>query len=369
MKEKFSMKVNWRESSGTNNSFAALYAACEKAGYELNPSKAPKKDVTCYSLNSINVSTLRHEITHAPCITIAGGPHATACYRDVASFVDYVVVGEGERTLPSLLDCLARGKGEIPFGVATKETFYPAGHCILLDAFPPFSTIKGYIEISRGCPFHCGYCQTPRIFGHRMRHRSIDTIARYASRYRDVRFVSPNTFAYGTTGRQPDVEILEKLLRKVRGRIYFGTFPGEVRPECITLPILDLVVQYCANTAIHFGAQSGSDKVLTALRRGHNTSHVIQAIDLCHECGLTPVVDFIVGLPMETDQDQQDTLHLIRYATRFGRVHVHRFLPLPGTPLARTTPRPLLPEVDRTLGRLALSGALTGTWRSRDTIL
>ncbi|MDD1672557.1 MAG: TIGR04013 family B12-binding domain/radical SAM domain-containing protein [Methanomicrobiales archaeon] len=363
------MRVNWRESSGTNNSFAALYAACEKAGYELIPTKTPEEDVTCYSLNSINVSSLRDEIAHATCITIAGGPHATACYHEVASFTDYVVVGEGERTLPRLLACIESGARGVPPGVATKDTFHPAEYCVILNAFPPFSTIKGYIEISRGCPFHCGYCQTPRIFGHRMRHRSIDTIVQYAARYRDVRFVSPNAFAYGTSGHHPDTRTLEILLRKIRGRIYFGTFPGEVRPECIIPPILDLVVQYCANTKIHFGAQSGSDAVLAALRRGHATSHVIQALDLCHEYGLTPVVDFIVGLPMETDQDQRDTLRMIQYAARFGQVHVHRFLPLPGTPLARTVPRSLLPEVDRTLGRLALSGALTGTWRYRDTIL
>ena len=34
-----------------------------------------------------------------------------------------------------------------------------------LNAYPAFSGMKGYVEISRGCPFSCGYCQTPQIFG------------------------------------------------------------------------------------------------------------------------------------------------------------------------------------------------------------
>ncbi|MEZ5334950.1 MAG: radical SAM protein [Methanolobus sp.] len=43
------------------------------------------------------------------------------------------------------------------------------------------------LEISRGCPFRCRYCQTPRLFGNKMRHRSIDSIVKYAKYYRDLR--------------------------------------------------------------------------------------------------------------------------------------------------------------------------------------
>ena len=144
----------------------------------------------------LNEPVFRDEIISADCITIVGGPHATARYRSVAEYADYVVVGEGEYTLPRLLAAIERGDETPVPGVATRDHYEPAKITVRLDAYPAFTQMKGYVEISRGCPFDCGYCETPRIFGHCMRHRSIDTITRYANRYEHARFVSPNAFAY-----------------------------------------------------------------------------------------------------------------------------------------------------------------------------
>ncbi|WP_243669207.1 TIGR04013 family B12-binding domain/radical SAM domain-containing protein [Methanoculleus chikugoensis] len=222
-----------------------------------------------------------------------------------------------------------------PPGVATAAGYTPARHTVLLDGYPPFSQIKGFVEITRGCPFSCGYCQTPRLFGRCMRHRSIDEIARYASRYRDIRFVTPpNAFAYGSDGVHLRLDRVERLLRSLKGRVYFGTFPpGEVRPECVSRQSVELVLDHCANTRLHFGAQSGSDRVLRRLHRGgHTVEDVVRAFDLCREHGLVPVVDFILGLPFESDDDQRATLDLVKMVARGGKAHIHYFMPLPGTP-------------------------------------
>ena len=355
------MQVNWRHIHAARNSYAALYAACGQAGYALNTVEEPIRDVTCYSLNSINCRQYLDEIARADCVTIAGGPHATACHEDVARYADYVVVGEGEYTLPRLLAEIAAGRsGRIP-GVATGDYYEPADTSVRLDAYPAFSAFKGYVEISRGCPFSCGYCQTPQIYGHCMRHRSIDEVARYANRYGQARFVSPNAFAYGSDGIHPRWDTIEHLFRKIKSEIYFGTFPCEVRPEFVCGEALDLINRYCANTKLHFGAQSGSDAVLERLHRGHTTADVIRAVELCRDYAITPIVDFIVGFPFESDMEQGSTNDLIRWVSRFGNVHVHRFIPLPGTPLAGTAARPLLTETEKLCGKLALGGKLTGS--------
>lgn len=356
------MQVNWRHIHAARNSFAVLYAACEQEGITLEPVDEPSGDVTCYSLTSVSASRYREEIAAAGCITIAGGPHATALPREVASYADYVVVGEGEYTLPRLLADLGNGgNGKIP-GVMTGDYYRPADTSVRLDGFPAFSEYKGYIEISRGCPFSCGYCQTPQIFGHCMRHRSIDTIARYTRKHSQSRFVTPNAFAYGSDGVHPRFDKLGHLLRECHNQIFFGTFPSEVRPEHICDESLALINRYCANTKLHFGAQSGSDSVLRHLRRGHTTADVIDAVERCREYTLTPVVDFIVGFPFESDEDQRATLDQITWVARYGKVHVHRFIPLPGTPLADSPARPLLPETEKICGALALRGKLTGSW-------
>jgi len=356
------MQVNWRLIHAARNSYAVLYAACERDGILLQPVDSPAGDVTCYSLNSINAAAYRDEIASADCITIAGGPHATACPREVAGYADYVVVGEGEYTLPRLLkDLREGGQGRIP-GVMTGSFYEPAKSSVRLDAYSAFSVMKGYVEISRGCPHACGYCQTPQIFGHCMRHRSIDSIARFANRHEQSRFVSPNAFAYGSDGIHPRWDRIERLLSHCKNQIFFGTFPSEVRPEFVCNESLSLVTQYCANTKLHFGAQSGSDAVLEQLCRGHTVADVLHAVDLCSEYSLIPVVDFIVGLPFESDDDQRATLCLINEISRSGIIHVHRFIPLPGTPFTNTVARDLLPEVETVLGKLALRGRLTGSW-------
>lgn len=356
------MQVNWRQIHAARNSYAVLAAALVKEGLVLNPVDGPTGDITCYSLNSLNAQNYLPEIAAADCLTIVGGPHATALPEEVAEYADYVIVGEGEFTLPRLLrDIQAGGEGRIP-GVMTGDWYKPADSCVRLDAFPAFSEIKGYVEITRGCPFSCGYCQTPRIFGHCMRHRSVDEIVRYTSRHQQARFVSPNAFAYGSDGIHPRWNKVEALLKACKNQIFLGTFPSEVRPEFICRESLTLVHRYCANTKLHFGAQSGSDAVLKKLHRGHTVADVLAALDLCREFSFEPVVDFIVGLPFETDDDQRLSLDLIRTVAQTGKVHVHRFLPLPGTPLAGFPARSLIPETEKLCGSLALTGRLTGSW-------
>lgn len=359
------MHVNWRVTQSSANTYAALAAACELSGYHLRTVRAPAPDVTCYSLNSLSAEKYLPEIAGAGCTTIVGGPHASACYSELAGIADYVVVGEGEFTLPRLLEFIWGGEtGTIPAGVATAAGYTPAMSTVRLDAYPPFSEVNGYIEISRGCPFACAYCQTPRLAGSRMRHRSVEEIARYARRHRQVRFVSPNAFAYGSPdGVHPRFDRVEQLLRSLdREQVYFGTFPSEVRPEFITDESLGLVTSWCANTRLHFGAQSGSDCVLRRLGRGHTVADVISAVEMCRDHGIFPVVDFIIGLPGETDDEQRETLDLIRWIAGQGKIHIHQFVPLPGTPLAGTQARPLLPEAAAIFGRLSLAGKLTGSW-------
>ncbi|HJJ83153.1 MAG TPA: cobalamin-dependent protein, partial [Methanocorpusculum sp.] len=100
------MNIVWRYISHSRNTYAGLYAACEKYGYSLEPADGPDGDIICYSLNSLNYNNYAEEMREAEGIVIAGGPHPSACWDEVLRDADYVVVGEGERTLPRLLDAL-----------------------------------------------------------------------------------------------------------------------------------------------------------------------------------------------------------------------------------------------------------------------
>ncbi len=146
------MKVNWRLITAAQNSFAALSAACEKDGYLLRPADRPAHDVTCYSLNSINADRYREEIATANCITIVGGPHATACPHETAEYADFVVVGEGEFTLPRLLAEIEDGNdGKIP-GVATRASVRTGRYLCQARRLPGILAATGICRDQPGLP-------------------------------------------------------------------------------------------------------------------------------------------------------------------------------------------------------------------------
>lgn len=329
--------------------------------------------IMIYSFATKQAASIFHEVEEArtESVFIAGGPHPSARPEETLRFFDYVVIGEGEETLQELVDVI-RNKGDISkvLGIAYKNNehiiFTEKRIQVNLDEYPPFDPgiMHNTIEITRGCPYSCAYCQTPQLFGHNMRHRSIEMISKYAKFLGDVRFTSPNAFAYGSDGIHPRIEKIESLLRALSpARIFFGTFPGEVRPEFINDRILELVSDYCENTTINMGGQSGSQRILETINRKHKVEDIIIGAEKCLEHGFTPVVDFIFGLPGETEVDQLETLKLIKWLTGIGgKVHSHYFMRLPGTAFENSMPVPLSREVERVMGEMALNGKSTGVW-------
>jgi B12-binding domain/radical SAM domain protein len=338
----------------------------------------PCDGIMIYSFATQQAASIFKEI--ACCKTrsvfIAGGPHPSAKPEETLRYFDYVVTGEGEETLPELINVL-QNNGDV---YSVKGIAYKNGNDIVLtekrgqvdlDNYPPFDRdiMLNTIEMTRGCPYACAYCQTPQLFGHNMRHRSIDIISRYAKSLKDVRFTSPNAFAYGSDGVHPRIDKIESLLRALSpANIFFGTFPSEVRPEFINDNILELIQTYCKNTTINMGGQSGSQRMLESIRRSHTVEDIFIGAEKCIDHGFTPVVDFIFGLPGETEEDQLDTLNLIKWLTgKGGKVHSHYFMPLPGTPFENSRPAPLSGKVKKVMGELALIGKTTGVWDQTHT--
>ena len=135
----------------------------------------------------------------------------------------------------------------------------------------------------------------------------------------------------------------------------------------MTEEALQIITRYCANDSLSLGGQSGSPAVLKRIGRGHGREEIESACDLCRDFGLAPQVDLIFGLPGESEEEQLQTIDLARWITGQsvgGRVRAHLFTPLPGTPLAEMPQAPLSHKVQACLGRLALEGRLTGSWRA-----
>ena len=318
---------------------------------------------------------------HARVLMVAGGPHATGDSEgSLVQGIDIAVRGEGEETLPALLRAWLGGA---PLDDVPGLAFRRGGDLLMtrpappvdIESYPPHS-IKhgrwGFIEISRGCPWTCRYCQTSFSMGARMRHRSVSHIAEaireaMAVGYSYARFITPNAFAYGAPdGRQVNLAAIEDLLRTVsdlvgRERTYLGTFPSEVRPESVSPEAVALVRRYAANKTLLLGAQSGSEEMLRRMHRGHGVEEIRRAADAILAGGLKPTVDFIFGLPGETDHDRGKTVALMRELTAAGAViHSHMFMPLPGTPWESELPGAMSLELESLLGELGRKGQHSG---------
>jgi radical SAM superfamily enzyme YgiQ (UPF0313 family) len=165
---------------------------------------------------------------------------------------------------------------------------------------------------------------------------------------------------------------MERLLRGMaalvgRERVYYGTFPSEVGPETVTPEAVALVRRYCGNDNLIFGAQTGSDRLLRALRRRHTVADVYHAAEVVVAGGLTPVVDVIFGLPGEDAGDVAATVRLMEDLAAMGAViHTHTFMPLPGTPLEDAPPGRVDPALHPLLDRLASQGHQIGQWRKQE---
>lgn len=318
---------------------------------------------------------------------IAGGVHATAePLATLKAGFDLVALGEGEHTMVELAVVHERGgdvralRGIAHLDDGGRLVSHGPGERVALDDYPAFNARHkkwNAIEITRGCVYACSFCQTPYMFKARFRHRSIANVrshvdAMTASGSRFVRFLTPTSLSYGTDDTTPNLDAVDALLAEVRagagpdGKIYFGTFPSEVRPEHVSERALAILAKWVDNRSLVIGGQSGSDRVLEATRRGHTVDDVVRAVELCVAAGFRPDVDFLLGLPGEDEGDRAASMKLAERLVGLGaRIHSHAFMPLPGTPLRDAEPTTIDEATSLAMARLESKGRAYGQWRKQ----
>ncbi|MBN1215382.1 MAG: TIGR04013 family B12-binding domain/radical SAM domain-containing protein [Candidatus Lokiarchaeota archaeon] len=323
---------------------------------------------------------------------IAGGAHPSGDPEGTLKIrFDIVFIGESEF---SIVEFLISIKNQQSFDKIQGIAYYNKDkllcinkkkYNIYLNKYPPFplkNTKYGSIEITRGCPYKCYFCQTSFMMGDNIRHRSVDSICKYIEILKkenliDIRFITPNAFSYGSKdGLTINYSKLEELLSNVRkiigkeGKIFFGSFPSEVRPEHVNKITLGLVEKYANNDNIIIGAQSGSQKILDICNRGHSVDDILQSTRLTIDMGFKAYVDFIFGLPYETKNDLKETLDVIKKLFDIGAViNAHIFTPLPQTPFFRFQLNKISEKTRNFLMEYNSKGKILGNWRKQEKIL
>jgi len=352
--------------------------------------------ILAYSLLSVQIPqfeefNLKHSQFfnkfHPKIIRVVGGPHAAASPEEFTKFkIDFIIPDEGEYAFSQLLHLLLnKSKDKIETelipGLARGFPIYiPASHPILVEVgkFPPFSAkfrLFGPIEISRGCPFRCKFCQTGNC-ADKMRHASVENIVKWVRiaseiKFDKVWFLSPNSFGYGSkNGVTPNINALHDLLSQIHAipaikGIFFGTFPSEVRPESVTREVLEVITPFISNKKILIGAQSASNRLLRSIQRGHTFEQVKEAISLLNEFNYNIDLDFIFGLPGENLDDIKENINFFNEILdgkhKNVKIHTHTFMPLPGTPFSNESLGKIDSDIMKTVGKLTKIGKAFGS--------
>jgi tRNA-2-methylthio-N6-dimethylallyladenosine synthase len=201
---------------------------------------------------------------------------------------------------------------------------------------------QAYIKAMEGCDLSCTFCIVPTTRGteiSRPPERIVEEVRRLAAAGTvEITLLGQTVNSYGK-GLKPYCD-LGGLLRKVSEidglrRIRFITsHPSFVRPSLIeAMRDLPKVCKY-----LHFPAQSGSNAVLKAMRRGYTVERYLEIVDTLRAevPGIELASDFIVGFPGETAEDFDKTVALME-RVRFQNSFVFKYSPRPGTDAAALT--------------------------------
>ena len=251
----------------------------------------------------------------------------------------YVDVVFGPQTLHRLPDLFARrratGRPQVDVSFPEVEKF---------DHLPP-PRVEGaaaFVSIMEGCSKYCSFCVVPYTRGEEVSRPFDDVLTEVADLadqgVREITLLGQNVNAYrgpmGAAGETADFATLLEYVSDVPGieRIRYTTsHPKEMTPRLVdayaTLP--KLVNQ------LHLPVQSGSDRVLAAMKRGYTTleyKSIVRRLR-ARRPDLSLSSDFIVGFPGETDADFAQTMKLVD-DVGFDGAFSFLYSPRPGTPAA-----------------------------------
>jgi tRNA-2-methylthio-N6-dimethylallyladenosine synthase len=253
-----------------------------------------------------------------------------------APFVDVVF---GPQTLHRLPQLLARrratGESQVDISFPEIEKF---------DHLPPprIDGASAFVSIMEGCSKYCSFCVVPYTRGEEVSRPFDDVLTEVADLadqgVREVTLLGQNVNAYrgpmGATAQIADFATLLEYVAEIPGIVrirYTTSHPKEMTPRLIDAyaSVDKLVCQ------LHLPVQSGSDRVLAAMKRGYTTleyKSIVRRLR-ARRPDLSLSSDFIVGFPGETADDFAQTMRLVE-DVGFDGAFSFLYSPRPGTPAA-----------------------------------
>lgn len=290
------------------------------------------------------------------CKVITGSGHPTALPGEslATGAVDYVVRGEGERTLIQLYEMIRRGEDDaseilgVSFLRGDEVIDNPEAPLIEdIDTLPPFpyhlfvdfverrggprTYDFGFILSSRGCPYKCNYCAIRMMTGNTYRYRSPEKIvAELRVLIEDlgatnIFFIDDNfCFKKRRTKAVCDAITASGLGKKCNFSLQ--TRADNFYPEVVPM------LKQAGFGSVGFGMEAGTDELLGTISKDETVAQHEEAVRLARENGMDVALYMIFGLPNETHADRRQAVKVVK---RMKPTHIkyNNLIPYPGTPL------------------------------------
>src|ERR1700722_9755760 len=200
-----------------------------------------------------------------------------------------------------------------------------------------------WMTIQTGCDNTCAYCIVPSVRGGEISRPLEDLLSEATmlaeSGVTEITLLGQNVNSYGRdiTGRRPLFAQLLRALGDVEGleRVRFTSpHPKDLRPE--TIAAMAETPAVC--NQLHLPLQSGSNRVLSAMRRGYRVERYVATLEAARAAipDLAVTTDLIVGFPGESDEEFDETLAVVA-ACEFDLSYTFIFSPREGTRAATMT--------------------------------
>ena len=290
------------------------------------------------------------------CKIVTGGWHPSYLPESMLKHpeIDYVVIGEGERAIVDLAKNITENRDassieKIP-GVAYKHNGqvvknapvliddldqipFPARHLLpmnlylrkmeFLDANPVDT-----MNVIRGCPYNCAFCDTKGLWGFKCRAFSptyiVEEIEYMVNNFgtRGVYFIGDNF----TINKKHTIELCRLLKSKVNVEWICDTRVDLVSPDLLK----EMKAAGCKT--IWFGVESGSSRILEQLNKGVSLEQATKAFKLCRKEDIQISCSVMMGIPGETVSDMEATYNFVKKLNP-DWIHFNIFVAYPGSGL------------------------------------
>ena len=329
---------------------ASIWAEIRAAITEFDPGVVGISSKTQNFPSAMRVARIAKE--HDPgTLVVLGGPHATLSTRAALDCpdIDVAVLGEGEMTLVDLLKARESGAplrevAGLAYRQDGRKVFTPprtnipdldelpfpaeAAPRVLRDYESYPAEAFGYVFSARGCPYACTFCESKAIWTRTTRWRSPENVVAELKLLmeRGVRYVYFDDDTFGIHPRY--IEELCSLIETECPGLKWGC-------EITVGVVKERSVEWMRRSGcvrVNIGVESGNNRILRSVKKGHTIEKAYPAVDLCRRKGIEVGTFFMVGFPEETEETLRDTLAAIEKINA-DNIMLSIFTPYPGSEL------------------------------------